>query len=93
LQRRFVRRCFQRQRDRAKKLPITARADAMIDLFMFGGPSQMDLFDPKPLLTKQDGKKFPGKLDTDNAAGASGTVFGSPWKFSKHAMRYHEYST
>ena len=31
------------------------RAKAMISLFMMGGPSQMDLFDPKPMLTKYDG--------------------------------------
>lgn len=61
-----------------------ARAHAMIDLFMFGGPSQMDLCDPKPLLTKRDGEKFDGKLDTDNTAGASGLIFGSPWKFKKY---------
>jgi Protein of unknown function (DUF1501) len=62
------------------------RAKAMIDLFQFGGPSQMDLFDPKPLLAEKDGGKFPGKLDTDNAAGASGTIFGSKWKFQKHGQ-------
>ena len=59
------------------------RATAMIDLYQAGGPSQMDLFDPKPLLRAKDGTKFPGKLDTDNAAGASGTIFGSPWTFKK----------
>jgi hypothetical protein len=66
-----------------KQPPMRARATAMIDLFQFGGPSQMDLFDPKPLLTERDGQKYPGKLETDNAAGASGTVFGTPWKFEK----------
>jgi hypothetical protein len=67
-----------------KQPPRPATATAMIDLFQFGGPSQMDLFDPKPLLNERDGTKFPGKLDTDNAAGASGVVFGSPWKFARH---------
>ena len=71
---------------KAKAPPLKARATAMIDLFMFGGPSQMDLFDPKPLLNQRDGEKFPGKLDADNQAGASGIVFGSPWKFAKHGQ-------
>jgi Protein of unknown function (DUF1501) len=68
------------------------RANAMIDLFQFGGPSQMDLFDPKPLLNKRDGQKYEGKLDTDNKAGASGIIFGSPWKFQKHGQSGMEMS-
>jgi len=58
------------------------RATAMISLFMMGGPSQMDLFDPKPLLQKHDGDVFPGELTFDNVAQASSKVFGSPWSFS-----------
>jgi len=58
------------------------KARAMISLFMMGGPSQMDLFDPKPMLTKYDGQKFPGEIKYDNLAQASAKVFGSPWQFS-----------
>jgi Protein of unknown function (DUF1501) len=58
-----------------------AQAKAMISLFMQGGPSQVDLFDPKPLLTKLDGQKFPGSIKYDNAAQASSKVLGSPWQF------------
>jgi hypothetical protein len=36
-----------------------ARAKACIMLFMCGGPSQIDLFDPKPTLTKYDGQRLP----------------------------------
>ncbi|MEQ1860609.1 MAG: DUF1501 domain-containing protein [Chthoniobacteraceae bacterium] len=57
-------------------------AKAMISLFMMGGPSQMDLFDPKPMLQKFDGQKFPGEIKYDNLAQASAKVFGSPWKFA-----------
>ena len=46
----------------------------MISLFMMGGPSQMDLFDPKPMLTKYDGQKFPGEIKYDNLAEASAKV-------------------
>ena len=59
------------------------KAKAMISLFMQGGPSHMDLFDPKPELTRLDGKPFPGTIKYDNAAQASSKVLGSPWKFSK----------
>ncbi|MEN1679593.1 MAG: DUF1501 domain-containing protein [Planctomycetota bacterium] len=62
-----------------------ARAKNVIFLYMDGGPSQVDTFDPKPMLTKHNGKD-PHKLfkvqptQFDNL----GTVLGSPWKFSRH---------
>ena len=64
-----------------KKPHFEPKAKAMISLFMMGGPSQMDLFDPKPMLQKYDGQKFPGEIKYDNLAQASAKVFGSPWKF------------
>lgn len=64
-----------------KKPHFAPKAKAMISLFMMGGPSQMDLFDPKPMLTKFDGQKFPGEIKYDNLAQASAKVLGSPWKF------------
>ena len=57
------------------------RADAMISLFMQGGPSHLDLFDPKPQMARFDGKNFPEKIKYDNAAQASPKVMHSPWKF------------
>jgi len=69
-----------------KKPHFEAQAKAMISLFMMGGPSQMDLFDPKPMLTKYDGQKFPGEIKYDNLAQASSKCFGSPWKFAKHGQ-------
>jgi hypothetical protein len=60
------------------------RAKAMISLFMQGGPSHMDLLDPKPLLNTLDGQAFPGTIKYDNAAQASSKVLGSPWKFARH---------
>jgi Protein of unknown function (DUF1501) len=68
--------------DLAPKAPhFPATAKAMISIFMIGGPSQMDLFDPKPELSKRDGQKFPGEIRYDNAAEASAKCFGSPFKF------------
>ncbi|QEG39576.1 DUF1501 domain-containing protein [Roseimaritima ulvae] len=57
------------------------RANAMISLWMQGGPSHIDMFDPKPTLDKYDGKTFPGQIKYDNAAQASSKVLASPWKF------------
>lgn len=59
-------------------------AKAMISLWMQGGPSHLDLFDPKPVLQKLDGKTFEGDIKYDNAAQASSKILGSPWKFQKH---------
>lgn len=68
-----------------KKPHFEPRAKAMISLFMGGGSSHMDLFDPKPLLNRYDGKLFPGgEIKFDNAGGATRTVMGSPFKFRKH---------
>ena len=69
-----------------KAPPHPARARAMISLFMMGGPSHMDLLDPKPLLAKYDGEKFPGDIKYDNAAEASSKVFASPFRFQKHGQ-------
>ncbi|MEQ9409995.1 MAG: DUF1501 domain-containing protein [Fuerstiella sp.] len=59
-------------------------AKAMISLFMQGGPSHIDLMDPKPALNQLDGQKFPGNIKYDNAAQASSRVLGCPWKFRRH---------
>lgn len=57
------------------------KAKAMISLWMQGGPSHHDMFDPKPEMKKFDGQPFPGEIKYDNAAQASSKVFASPWKF------------
>lgn len=67
-----------------KATPLPAKATAMISLFMQGGPSHIDLFDPKPELNRLDGQKFTGDIKYDNAAQASAKILGCPWKFEKH---------
>ncbi len=62
------------------------RARAMISLFMHGGPSHMDLFDPKPMLSKHDGTAYTGDIQYSFVNRASKTLFGSPWKFQKHGQ-------
>ena len=56
------------------------RAKSVICLFQHGGPSQMDLFDPKPELNKRDGQDHPGKLEIhfDKQAGK---LLKSPFEF------------
>lgn len=64
------------------------RAKSVIFLYMDGGPSQMDTFDPKPELERYDGKPFPAKREPtqfDNV----GNTLASPWKFQKHGECGH----
>ena len=60
------------------------QATAMISMFMQGGPSQMDLCDPKPELVKHHMKTYTGDIHYDNVGQASTKLFSGPWKFSKH---------
>lgn len=59
------------------------RARCVIFLYMDGGPSQMDTWDPKPLLRQMDGQPFPLKKEPtqfDN----NGTTLASPWQFRQY---------
>jgi hypothetical protein len=58
-----------------------ARARRVIFLFMPGGPSQVDTFDPKPRLTRDNGKPSP-KL----YLGQKRNLLASPWKFHKRGQ-------
>jgi uncharacterized protein (DUF1501 family) len=65
------------------------RAKRVIFLFMHGGVSQVDSFDPKPMLTQYDGKPLPIKgLDNLDVAlkdkAGHGVVFDTTWKFKQH---------
>ncbi len=68
----------------AAKLPMfPARAKRVIFLFMKGGPSQVDTFDPKPLLTRDDGKPLPFDKPRVQFA-ATGNLLKSPWSFQQY---------
>jgi hypothetical protein len=56
----------------------------VISLFQHGGPSQMDLFDPKPALTKYHGQPYPGGDLETHFDKQKGNVLGSPFKFERH---------
>ncbi len=57
------------------------KAKAVICLFQHGGPSQMDLFDAKPELTRFDGQPYPGELEV-HFHEQKGNLLGSPFKFA-----------
>ncbi len=57
------------------------QARAMISLFHHGGPSHMDLTDPKPELTKFSGTDYSGDVQYSFVNAASKKLLGSPWKF------------
>ena len=63
--------------------PLPARAKRVIHIFMNGGPSQVDTFDPKPALTRYGGQKLPVHLRTERETGAA---FPSPFEFRKHGQ-------
>ena len=66
------------------KVPhLVARAKRVIFLFMKGGPSHLDTFDPKPLLDRDDGKPLPFAKPRVQFA-ATGNLLKSPWKFRQH---------
>ena len=64
----------------APKAPhFTASAKHIVFLFLNGGPSQVDTFDPKPMLQKLSGQPIPsGNLKTERK---TGNLLGSPFAF------------
>ena len=60
--------------------PLPAKAKRVLHLFMNGGASHVDTFDPKPSLAKFAGKPIPITLKTERRTGAA---FPSPFQFRK----------
>ena len=65
--------------------PATSRLGprSVIQLMMNGGPSPMDLFDPKPELTKRHGQPIQGSVETFQK-GNTNTLLASPFRFHRH---------
>jgi hypothetical protein len=63
------------------------KARAVIHLYMNGGPSQMDLFDPKPMLDKLHGTQHFNQIagEIENVKDA-GSIMRSPYKFAQHGQ-------
>ena len=62
---------------------FSARAKRVVFLFMKGGPSHVDTFDPKPLLDRDHGKPLPFDLPRVTFA-KQGNLLRSPWRFKQH---------
>jgi Protein of unknown function (DUF1501) len=69
----------------ARGLHHTPRAKNVIFLYMDGGPSQVDTFDPKPLLDKENGQKFKMKVQPTQFDDV-GTTLKCPWKFRNYGQ-------
>jgi hypothetical protein len=70
----------------AKPAHFAAKAKSVIFLFMVGAPSQIDTFDPKPLLKKYEGQKLPesfGKIQSQFTDGST-PILSSPWSFKQY---------
>lgn len=66
-----------------------ARVKRVIHLFMNGGPSQIDTFDPKPIVTKLSGQPLPESVKRQlqtTQRNRVGTLFASPFKFGRHGQ-------
>ncbi len=82
----------QAQADARKTNPLAprtlhhpARAKSVIYLYMEGGPSQIDTFDPKPRLDRDHGKPLP--IDTPRTVFNIGNkIMRSPFKFAQHGQ-------
>ncbi len=67
---------------RPKRPHFPAKAKNVIFLYVGGGPSTIDMFDPKPLLRKYDGKPAPFEIK-GRALNGSQEVMASPWEFTR----------
>lgn len=70
---------------RPRSTHFPAPAKSVIQFFMNGGPSQMDLFDPKPELDKHHGEAYFNKIagEVENVSDA-GALMRSPFRFAQH---------
>jgi hypothetical protein len=62
----------------------------VIQLFMHGGPSHVDLLDPKPMLARFDGKSPPAEVADDEKL--TGNLLKSPYSFAKHGQSGLEFA-
>jgi Protein of unknown function (DUF1501) len=68
-----------------KPTHFPAKAKSVIFLFMDGGPSQVDTFDPKPRLEKEHGRPIKMKVEPTQFNNV-GTVMACPWKFKNYGQ-------
>ncbi len=76
----------------SRKPHFQPRAKSVISMFMTGGVSHIDTFDPKPALRKYHGQPLSGVGDIVVRQGYPGPVMGSPYTFKKYGQRGLEVS-
>ena len=84
---------FSLLQDQARGIPVSplaakppqfpGKVKNIIFLYMDGGPSQVDTFDPKPRLQAESGQPFKMKMEPTQFNN-NGNTLGSPWKFNQH---------
>jgi hypothetical protein len=71
----------------ASKAPHFApKAKAVISIFCYGGVSQVDTFDPKPVLLQRQGEVMTGVGTVVPSQGTPGGMMPSPWSFKKYGQ-------
>ncbi|MEZ5356902.1 MAG: DUF1501 domain-containing protein [Bryobacteraceae bacterium] len=72
----------------ARQPHFPGKAKSVIFLFMVGGPSQIDTFDPKPLLTKYSGQRLPESFGAIKSQFTDGStpILPTPWEFRQHGQ-------
>lgn len=83
---------------RARPPQVSATARTVIFLFMTGGPSQIDTFDPKPELTRLDGQPLPESFSAQGLSlqfmkASDGKLMSSPFPFQKRGQSGLEMSS
>lgn len=68
---------------RPKKPAFAPKVKSVIYLYMGGGPSTIDMFDPKPVLKKYDGQDSPTRV-SGRRLGLSQKIMASPWEFKQY---------
>jgi hypothetical protein len=69
----------------SKPTHFPPKATSVIFLYMDGGVSQVDSFDPKPRLNEEHGKPFPTKIEPTQFNNIGNTL-ASPWKFKQYGQ-------
>ena len=77
---------------------FAGKAKRVIFLFMTGGPSQLETFDPKPALSKYDGQPIPDSFKAEGLQlqfmkASDGKLMASPFPFAKHGQSGLEISS
>jgi Protein of unknown function (DUF1501) len=62
------------------------RATSVIFLMQSGGPSQVDLFDPKPQLQRRDGQRHPGEVESFQPGSHANLLMASSYRFRRHGQ-------